>query len=179
MNQIKAGGPVTLTDPGMSRFIMSLQEAAALVMESVFMAQGGEVFVTKMKALRIIDLAEVMIDALAPQFGYDPKDITLQVTGTRPGEKLHEELVNTEEIRRTLELEDYFVVTPAFKSLYRDIRYVYPGFTIKNTVSTSYNSRNQPFMSKKEIRSYLLKNELIKLNDYSVEIQEEISSCVS
>ena len=66
--QIKMGGPVTLTDPEMTRFIMSIKQAVQLVIDSAFLAQGGEVFVTKMPVIRIQDLAEVMINELAPNF---------------------------------------------------------------------------------------------------------------
>ena len=111
--QIAAGGPVTLTDPEMTRFIMTLGEAVALVTEAVFLAKGGEVFVTKMPVCRIEDLAVVMIEELAPRHGYDPADISLRITGARPGEKLYEELTNEEEIRRTAELERHLVIVPA------------------------------------------------------------------
>ena len=66
MRQISRGGPVTLTDPEMTRFIMTLREAVHLVMESTFLARGGEVFVTKMPIARIQDLAKVMVKTLAP-----------------------------------------------------------------------------------------------------------------
>src|SRR6056297_1564762 len=108
--QIRQGGPVTLTDPEMTRFIMSLQEAVQLVIDSAVISQGGEVFVTKMQVIRIKDLAEVMIEELAPTFGYQPDDIPVEVIGTKPGEKMYEELMNTEETRRAIELKDYFAV---------------------------------------------------------------------
>ena len=90
--QIAAGGPVTLTDRQMTRFIMTLEQAVELVMEAVFMAQGGEVFVTKMPIVRIEDLAGVMIEEMAPAKGFAPEDIEVQVIGAKTGEKLYEEL---------------------------------------------------------------------------------------
>ncbi len=158
--QIAKGGPVTLTDRRMTRFIMTLQQAVRLVMESVFMARGGEVFVTKMPVVRIADLAEVMIEVLAPHHGYAPDEIEVAVIGSKPGEKLYEELVNEEEIRRTVELPDYYVALPAFKSVYEDIEYVYPGMDGRGLVK-AYNSSVVPAMTKEDLRAYLIENHLL------------------
>ena len=91
--QIELGGPITLTDREMTRFIMTLEEAAALVLESVWVAKGGEVLITKMPVARIEDLAEVMAENLSPTNKVDIIEI-----GTKPGEKLYEELMNDEEV---------------------------------------------------------------------------------
>ena len=115
--QIAAGGPVTLTDLGMSRFIMSLAEAVRLVIESMFLATGGEVFVTKMPVVRIADLASVMIEELAAVHGFEPGQMQTRVIGVKAGEKMYEELLNEEEVRRTLELERYYVVKPALATV--------------------------------------------------------------
>jgi FlaA1/EpsC-like NDP-sugar epimerase len=152
--QIAAGGPVTLTDPEMTRFIMTLSEAVSLVTEALFLAKGGEVFVTKMQVCRIADLAEVMIEELAPRHGFDPKDIDIRVVGPRPGEKLYEELTNDEEIRRTIELKDYLVVVPALKPSGRCIDYTYPTM-INRGLSYAYNSRTAVTLSRCELRGYL------------------------
>ena len=158
--QIAAGGPLTLTDPGMTRFIMTLKQAVKLVMESVFMAQGGEVFVTKMPIVCIQDLAVVMIEELAPVHGFDPGQIEVKVTGARTGEKFYEELINEEEIRRVVELEDYFVVLPAFRSIYKKVTYPYPGIRSER-IEQAYNSaRGQP-MDREGLRRYLLDNQLL------------------
>jgi FlaA1/EpsC-like NDP-sugar epimerase len=156
--QIAAGGPVTLTDKDMTRFIMTLHQSVSLVMDSVFLAKGGEVFVTKMPALRIVDLAEVMIEELAPKSGRKPKDIKIDLIGAKAGEKLYEELMNEEEVRRSIELEDYFVIKPALLSIYRDIDYSYAKTVSATRPSYPYNSRTTPTMSKEEIRSYLRAN---------------------
>lgn len=159
--QIARGGPVTLTDPRMSRFIMTLQEATRLVMDSVFLSQGGEVFVTKMPAVCIADLAEVMIEELAPCYGYSPDAIEIEIIGSKPGEKLYEELMNDEETRRTVELPNYFVVTPAFKSVYQDIDYCYPEM-LDNPPDQPYNSSLQQPMSQADLGNFLLKNHLLE-----------------
>lgn len=158
--QIKNGGPVTLTDPSMTRFIMSIADAVRLVIDSASLACGGEVFITKMKAIRIEGLARVMIAELAPIFGHRAEHVELKVTGVKPGEKMYEELLNEEETRRTLELTDYFVVLPAFKNLYRNIAYTYSDI-ISDSVSDPYNSNNDPRLSEKDLAAFLKKNKLL------------------
>jgi FlaA1/EpsC-like NDP-sugar epimerase len=159
--QISRGGPLTLTDPRMTRFIMTLEEAVRLVMDSVFLAHGGEVFVTKMAAIRIEDLAKVMIQELAPHHGYQSDQIEIKIIGSKPGEKLYEELLNNEETRRTVELASYFVVLPAFKSVYETITYNYPGMSDKDGVERPYNSSVAAAMTRQELRQYLIKHQLL------------------
>jgi FlaA1/EpsC-like NDP-sugar epimerase len=161
-DQIAKGGPVTLTDPQMTRFIMTLKQAVKLMMDSVFLAKGGEVFVTKMPIVKIEMLAEVMIEILAPEHGYSAKDIEITVIGSKPGEKMYEELVNEEETRRTVDLPDYYAVIPAFKSVYNDIEYTYPGMNGIG-VSQTYTSEQGRAMSKKELKEYLIEHELVKI----------------
>jgi len=154
--QIETGGPVTLTDPEMTRFIMSIEQAVTLVLDSVFLAQGGEVFVTKMPVVRIGDIAEVMIEALTTS----SEKIEVKLIGSKPGEKLYEELMNDEETRRAVEVGNYFVILPAFKSVYESILYEYPDMGAVG-VSDPYNSSLHPAMGKQELRTYLLNNKLI------------------
>lgn len=158
--QIAQGGPVTITDEGMSRFIMTLEQAVGLVVSSAFLAHGGEVFVTKMPVLNIKDLAEVMIEELAPRHGFKPGDVTLEIVGARPGEKLYEELLNDEETRRTVETEDFFIVLPALKPHYEAVQYAYLGM-LENRVDRPYNSALVDAMSKEEVRAYLRRNRLL------------------
>ncbi|THB79334.1 MAG: polysaccharide biosynthesis protein [Desulfobulbaceae bacterium] len=159
-SQIKSGGPLTLTDPAMTRFIMSIKQAVRLVINSSLIACGGEVFITKMPVLNIKDLAEVMIDKLAPRHGYDPKEIEIKIIGVKSGEKLYEELMNDEETRRTYELAEFFSVLPAFKSVYHDIEYAYQDVKSK-TIAKAYNSMNEQPMSHSEVLKYLEDNDLL------------------
>ena len=96
----------------MTRFIMSLNQAVQLVIELVALAQPGDVLVTKMPAIRISDLAEVMVREFAPRCGRDPASIEIVVRGQRTGEKLYEELMNEEETRRSFELAALFCRPP-------------------------------------------------------------------
>lgn len=158
--QIEQGGPVTLTDSEMTRFIMSIQEAVRLVIDSAEIACGGEVFVTKMPVLAIRDLAAVMIEELAPRYGYSPEDINIKIIGAKPGEKLYEELMTTEETVRATELERYFSIRPAFLPNFKEVEFSYED-VVSTDVTNPYVSASEPLMSKDEIRSFLLTNNLL------------------
>ncbi|RYG29142.1 MAG: polysaccharide biosynthesis protein, partial [Chitinophagaceae bacterium] len=93
--QIQSGGPVTVTDPEITRFFMTIPEAVLLVLEACTMGHGGEIFVFDMgQAVKIVDLAKKMIrlTGLIPD-----RDIKIQFTGLRPGEKLYEEVLSESE----------------------------------------------------------------------------------
>ena len=105
--QLLRGEPITITDDQMSRYVMTIDDAAELVLEAGQRMIGGEVFVTKMRALRVTDLAAAMGAAL----GNAKFDVVR--TGLRPGEKLYEELVSADEAPRTVDLERLLVVLPA------------------------------------------------------------------
>lgn len=158
--QISKGGPVTLTDPGMTRFVMSVGQAVKLVVDSVALARGGEVLITKMPVIKICDLADVMIAELAPKYGYDPGEIQIEEIGIKPGEKLYEELMTQEEVQRAVELPDYFAVTPAFRDSYRDITYDY-NESFPEKVSNPYISSNELPLNKVDLRIFLLQNNLL------------------
>jgi FlaA1/EpsC-like NDP-sugar epimerase len=156
--QIRRGGPVTLTDTDMTRFIMTLAESVDLILESASLARGGEVFITKMRAVRIVDLARAMIAELAPEFGVDPARIEIKITGQRPGEKIYEELMTSEETRRSIEFDRHFAVLPALSDLYgKAAARNYPD-VMSDVVEQPYTSKTAIPLSVEQIREYLRAN---------------------
>lgn len=110
--QIEKGGPVTLTDPKMSRFFLTYDDVAELVVGAMKHTQGGELFIRKMDAIRIEDLAEAMIEAFAPAYGHDPAEIEITQTGRRVGETFDEKILTEREVSRAMESESLYAVAP-------------------------------------------------------------------
>jgi FlaA1/EpsC-like NDP-sugar epimerase len=156
VEQIRRGGPVTVTDARMTRFIMTLGDAAELVIHSMICALPGDVFITRMPAVRIIDFAGVMIELLAPLFGRRAKDISIEIIGTRPAEKLWEELSNEEESGRILESDRFLCVPPPLVRRDASDMEHYASIGLKRT-HTVYNSATQPLLNKDEIAEFLMR----------------------
>ena len=104
MDQIKKGKPVTVTDKRMVRYFMTIEGAVSLILKAAKVAQGGEVFILKMPALKIVDLAEVLIEK------YGNKKIEIKEIGKRPGEKIYEKIVTSTEAEQALELKNMYVL---------------------------------------------------------------------
>lgn len=160
-DQIRQGGPVTVTDRRMTRFFMTLPEAARLVLAAGVRACGGEVFVTKMPVMRIPDLAQALIELLAPLYGYDPNNLEIKYGQARPGEKLFEELMSTEEVPRALDLPQMFAVLPALRSFYHQIDYRYQENVRPGPVSRPYLSSQEPPLTTAEIKAYLVQHKIL------------------
>lgn len=107
--QIAKGGPVTVTHQDMVRYFMTIPEAVQLIIQAGAYAKGGEIFVLDMgEPVRIIDLAETLIKLS----GFEVDDIGIVITGMRPGEKLYEELLTTEEVRQNRTGHERIFIAP-------------------------------------------------------------------
>lgn len=145
--QIESGGPVTITDPRMTRFILTLPEAIDLVFRAVRVGVGGEIFVLKISAALVMDIAEVMVESLSPK-----KDIAVQTVGIRPGEKIHEVLVSEAEAVRTIEDGSTFLILPQI-----DLENTKSFYSEDSLVTFSeYTSETAKRLTREEIRSVLL-----------------------
>ena len=114
--------------------------------------EGREVFILKMKAMNIVDLAEVMIQELAPIHGYSPQDIPISIIGLRPGEKLNEHLFTYEELPYIEEKEAVFVLRNS----------PYDSFQPQpNEHLKAYQSDQTALMTQEEIRTLLKKEEIL------------------
>jgi UDP-N-acetylglucosamine 4,6-dehydratase len=101
--QAKEYGEITITDPDMTRFFMPQSQTVQFVLDSLERMQGGEIFVPKMPARKIVDLAE----EIAP-------GVPQKIIGIRPGEKVHETLITSDESRHARGFEDYYAIYPSF-----------------------------------------------------------------
>lgn len=107
ISQIKKNNEITITDDTMTRFYLTLPEAIGLIFRAVELAQGGEIFVMKMPACALKDLAEVIVDKVGNEA------TTIRSIGVRPGEKIHEVLVSKQEAPNTFEVDrNYYVILP-------------------------------------------------------------------
>jgi FlaA1/EpsC-like NDP-sugar epimerase len=102
-NQIENGGPVTITDPEMTRFIISLEQATETVCDAIRGGEPGDIYVPDIPSATVVDLAAVMIG---------DRSVETVITGIRPGEKRHEIMLSEEEIPRTVRRGKYFVLQP-------------------------------------------------------------------
>jgi len=154
-SQVLKGGPVTVTDKRMTRFVMTIEEAVRLVLKASTLACGGEVFITKMPVMRIVDLAQAMIDLLAPIGNYEAHQIPIKFIGAKPGEKLYEELMCAEEVPRARDLPSMYVILPALGALYGKIQYDYQEMLPASKNLNPYNSSLETPMTLEEIKQYL------------------------
>jgi len=128
--QIADGKPITITVPQMTRFLMVLDQSVDLVLHAMTHARGGEIFVRKAPAATIATLAAALKRKYSPLGDKHPTEII----GARPGEKIHEVLVSENEISRTSELGDYFLIHPEYRvPRGRGHRFLREEYTSENT----------------------------------------------
>ena len=153
IDQIKSGQPITITNPQMTRFLMSLEEAVQLVLFAFENAEAGDIMVQKSPASTIEDLAIAIKNLISP-------DHEVKVIGPRHGEKLYETLLTQEERLRAVEYDCYFKVPADQRDLNYE-KYFVEGQNELDSVE-SYHSHNAERLSIKEIESTLIKLDEIK-----------------
>jgi UDP-glucose 4-epimerase len=141
LDQIEAGGPITLTDKKMTRFLLTLDQAVDTVFEAMQFAEAGETYIPKIKAALIVDVVNALVGK---------KKIEVKETGVRPGEKLHEVLVSQEESLRTISRGDYFAIKSILPEVSKPV----------SPESFEFDELNSEhfLMTSKEVQTFLDKN---------------------
>lgn len=142
--QIKAGGPVTITTLDMTRFLLSLNQAVDTVFAAVSDASRGETYIPKVPSAKVVDVADALIGT---------RKIKRIVTGIRPGEKVHEILVSEEEANRTISKGHYYAIQPILP----EISKLKPG---SRMLRKEYSSADN-LMSRKKVEALLKKSKLM------------------
>lgn len=135
--QILEDKRLTITDPEMTRFVITKDTAIGLVLKAGILSEGGEIFIFKMPVININDLADYMIE----KYGSASKEII----GSKPGEKMYEEIMTEEEASRAHEGKDMYVILPQIKNI------EYDNYEKYNKVKTIKSSREMQVLSKQEI----------------------------
>ena len=148
IDQIRNRQPITVTNPAMTRFIMTLEEAVELVLFAFEKGQNGDILVQKAPACTIQTLAE----AVCELFGADPDQI--RIIGTRHGEKLFETLLTSEECAQAIDLGDFFRVPSDKRDLNYD-KYFITGDLERNNIE-EFNSFTTQLLSKEQVKQKLL-----------------------
>jgi len=158
-DQIQNRKPVTITEPAMTRFIMSIRQAISLVLKTAEEMNGGEVFILKMPVFNLKDFVDIVVEEVAPKYNTNPEDVKIKKIGARPGEKLYESLMTEEEAENALETDDMFIVLPhkllgidINKDSYKETK----ACTLKN-----YDSRSSRKLSKQELKNLLYESKLL------------------
>lgn len=142
--QVKQNIPLTITNNEMTRFTMTKNDAIDLILSTVQVAKGGEIFVLKMKSLKILDLAKSVISL----YSKNPETHKIIETGIREGEKLHESLIAEDEISRLKEFDNMYVIPPPNSKEYDNLK----------SLENNYSSNQNKMMTIEEIQNIL--NEL-------------------
>ncbi|MFH0837530.1 MAG: UDP-N-acetylglucosamine 4,6-dehydratase family protein [Candidatus Aenigmatarchaeota archaeon] len=150
--QIRKGEAVTLTSEKMIRFFMPVSDAIKLVLKACTIMEGKEIFIIKMKSLKIKDLAEVMVEELSPN-----KPIAIQIIGIRPGEKLYEVLITDEEANYVEDIDDMFII----KATVIAPHLIITPNNVNKITKNNYDVRQAMLLTKDEIRNILKKEGII------------------
>ena len=144
INQIRAKKKVTITDPGMTRFSITMDEALDFIIESTIAGKGSDIFVPKLRAYSIMDLKQAIVELMG--------DTGEEIIGIRSGEKLHETLINLDEIRYAWELDDKYILLDSFNSQTNEK--IYPKIR-KAKLSATYSSNFVEKIPKEELKKII------------------------
>ncbi len=150
--QIKNGGPVTITTTAMTRFLLSLDQAVDTVLAAVCEAQRGQIYIPRVQSARVSDIAALLIG---------DRPIKTIVTGIRPGEKVHEILISEEESHRTIESGKYFAIIPILPEVSDTLSFT-PALT--REYSSEDNVMNQEALNQLLRQHHLLVEDNMLLN---------------
>jgi FlaA1/EpsC-like NDP-sugar epimerase len=152
--QIEQAQEVTITEPDMTRFVMSIPQAVKLVLDAVRLMRGQEIFVLKMPAVRLADLVRAVIFYFAPLYKRKPTDIRVKIVGKRAGEKMHETLLAGHEIAHALETKQMYILTPQVVERIDAYREKYPTAMKANKMGT-YRSEQARRLSREELNALI------------------------
>ena len=151
VNQVKSGKKITITDPTMTRFNITMSEALGLILRTLKNGKGGEVFVPKLNAYRVGDIKDAILDLL-----HSSKET--EVISIRPGEKIHESLISNDELRNTFEMnEDYIIIDKQLQ----DSGYLDNNNIIHTKLNHQYSSDKVDILTKDELKELLVSEKLI------------------
>ncbi|MEP7294587.1 MAG: polysaccharide biosynthesis protein [Burkholderiales bacterium] len=153
LQQLLEGKPLTITDPNMTRFLMSLEESVDLVLYAFEHARPGDIFVQKAPASTVGDLAQALREVLR-------RDNEIKIIGTRHGEKLYESLVSREEMARSEDLGGYYRIPADSRDLNYD-KYFVEGETEISRID-DYTSHNTRRLNVAQVRDVLMKLEIVR-----------------
>ncbi|HUT00006.1 MAG TPA: polysaccharide biosynthesis protein [Candidatus Thermoplasmatota archaeon] len=152
--QIRQKKPITITNPEMTRFMMSVSDTIELVFKATLLAKGGEVFILKMPVVRLGDLVDVIIETYAEKYRYKKETIEKRIIGLRPGEKMFEELMTESEAAVGFETDDMLIIPPQLEM--PSISYTIADYpTAQHCTIDRYSSRDLKPISKEEIKQLL------------------------
>ncbi|MBD3352535.1 MAG: SDR family NAD(P)-dependent oxidoreductase [Candidatus Lokiarchaeota archaeon] len=154
-NKIKNNEPVPLTDPRMTRFIISPKQATELIFNALTYAIGGEIFIPQLPSFKIVDLIDILKEK-------HNSDVKTEIIGIRPGEKIHELMVNEYEVPRTYEYRDFYVITSSIHRYLtiKTAKYITEGKRLDEDIFKEYCSKDA-LISKKKIKELFEKLELL------------------
>lgn len=155
--QIEESDCITLTDPNMTRFMMTLSQAVQLIMTAGEKAYGGEAFVLKMPVIKLSDLAEVVIEESCKNLNCNSREVDVKTIGLRAGERKFEELMTREESESAYDIGNMYAVMPSIYS--ENIKNFYK--TFEKADIGSYNSSDAVTITKEEVRKMLKDEKLL------------------